>query len=256
MIKKNLNSKVIGNKIFVFKTIDSTNEEAKRQIINGIVENGSIIIAEHQSNGKGRNRRNWIDNGEKEILMSIILKEERPINNSIITLLVGLIICKYLRNVTSKNFMLKWPNDIIINNKKVCGILIESIIYNPKNNFIIIGIGLNVNQQEFLSNTLKKATSIYLETNIIYDRNKIIRDLANLLDKELNNFYFEREINFIDEYQSLCATIGKQISINRNNNIINGTAICINKDGELIATTNDQNIININFGDVSVQGIY
>jgi len=147
-IMSDLKTDFIGREIYYYKTIDSTNIYAKK-IANDSSE-GTVVISEEQSMGKGRLGKLWSSPKDCGIYMSIILKPNINVYEApILTMIAGLSISNALRNITDLDISIKWPNDIIINNKKVCGILTEMSAEIERINYIVLGMGINVNSQDF-----------------------------------------------------------------------------------------------------------
>ncbi len=253
-IENNIYTKYIGRKIYIFKNIDSTNLEAKRHINNHPID-GSVFISESQTAGKGRNNNLWFNYPNQQILMSIILEKKHSQSNHFLTLVVGLSICKYLRHLTNKSFYIKWPNDIIINNKKICGILTEAVTINNSTHFIV-GIGMNIFQHKFNHEISKKATSLVLETSDHYNINNIICDMLFYIEEQIEKFFHDNPNDFISHYKQLCINIGRHVKVNYKGKLIDGICVNINHKGELVVAVTLGQFLEINSGDVIVQDIY
>ena len=228
---------VIGNKIIKLDVIDSTNNYSKKNI-NDLKE-GTIVIANHQTMGRGRISREWEDEKNKNILLSIILKPKIMIDDiGTINLLIAASIYETLKEYHD-NIKIKWPNDLFLNSKKFCGILIETKIRKNNLDYMIIGIGINLNSEKFSKDLKNKATSLKLETGYEIDKNIVLEKLL----KKLNEFYLDflkgkREIIY-----KICREhsyiLGKKVKV-----IINGIekkvkVIDVNSTGELIVEYND-----------------
>ena len=171
-ISHKLETKIMGNNIVHFETIDSTNDYAKK--VASQEPEGTVIISEEQTKGKGRIGRQWHSKSKEGIWMSIILKPNMiPQKAPFITLIAGASIAKVLNDL-GVQANIKWPNDIIINNKKVAGILTELSAEIDRINYIILGIGINVKTMEFSQEISEIATSLYKEGHKI-SRVDIIR---------------------------------------------------------------------------------
>lgn len=256
-IEKELNTFVLGKNIYFFEEINSTNDYAKKLINSNIeIEEGTLIVADCQTSGKGRLDRKWESNKGDGIFLSLILKPDIELFSIMqVTLLAGICVCKAINSITGLNAKIKWPNDIIINNKKVCGILTEVNAQIDKVSYIILGIGINVNNQKFDVALGDKATSIFLETNKNIERQKII---ANLL-KEFENNYFkyikEKDFSiFLDEYKSLCININQVCKLIYHKKEIIGKVIDISPLGEIIFETENE-VLKIVSGEVSLRSI-
>ena len=251
-----LNTKTLGNKIIFLPKTDSTNEEVKRLSTKGY-EEGVTVVAEQQTKGKGRLGRIWNSPSDTGLWFSFLLKPDlSPLHIAGITLACGMGVCIAIRKYTSLDAFIKWPNDIIINNKKVCGILTEMSAEADKINFAVVGIGINVNTTSFPSEIQHKATSLYLEKGVFIDRKELFRQVLTEVEKYLNDYAENYGIYVIDEYKKYCATLGRNVCVIRGKQTIQGKAIDIAETGDLVIFTSNNQKININSGEVTVQGIY
>ncbi len=169
-------------KKYIFETLPSTNKYLKDNYND--YDEFSVIIASNQTSGKGRMDRKWISSKDN-IAMSILLKPRNIKNISNLSLVVGASVFNTLKEYV--NAMIKWPNDIIVNNKKICGILLESIS-STQIDVLVLGIGLNVNQKEFDNSIKDKATSLRNEINTELDIDEIIDNLIINFDILYNDF--------------------------------------------------------------------
>ena len=254
-IKSNLKTKILGQNILHFSTVTSTNDVAK-QYGNSGGANGTVVIADNQTNGKGRLGRQWHTQQNSGIIMSVLLCPDINICDlSTVTMLTGMAVCSVVNKICPDRTFIKWPNDIIIDKKKLCGILVEYSFCADKGN-LIIGIGVNVDNSEFSDDIKHKATSIYLETKQHLNKNKIIADILNELEVILleNNFKFNDRL--LCEYKKFCANICSEVQFVRDNKIISGIATDVDVSGGLVVRTeNNQNYI-ISSGEVTVKNIY
>ena len=243
-------SSVIARNIIYFENIDSTNSVAKTKPY----ENGTLIIADTQSNGKGRMGREWISEKNSGIYMTYVLIPEIPAERiNILTLVAGLSVCEALNKMYPVSFKIKWPNDIVAEGKKVCGILTEGVISQTESK-AIVGIGINVNNRCFPDDLKQKATSLYLLTEQISEREKIIHKISDIFEKNYLDFLSGKP--FMEKYEKLCVNINQEIAAIKDNTEIRATAIGLTDAGELIIKKEDGTTLNINSGEVSVRGIY
>lgn len=179
-------------KIKQFDTVTSTNTILKELLLNNNASEGTVIVANTQTNGRGKGDKKWFSAKGKGIYFSILLKPDLPLNKlDDITLWIGKIICDFFKNLYNIDIYIKKPNDIMCNNKKLCGILTEGILKGERLLGIIIGIGINVNHStnDFPDLLKDIATSLYILTN------KKINNLNILLKQFLN--YFESKYNLL-----------------------------------------------------------
>ena len=252
-IEKEIDTFVLGKKVYFFDEITSTNEYAKK-LANDNANEGTIVISDSQTNGKGRLDKNWVSNKGDGIFLSLILNPNIELFSvTQITLLAGICVCNTIKMCTNLDAKIKWPNDIIINNKKVCGILTEVSAQIDKVSHIILGIGINVNNESFDESIKNKATSIFLETGNKLERQKIIGYFL----KEFENKYFKYKqeknfLTFLDEYKNLCVNIGKEVKVIYCDKEITGVVLDISPLGEIILKTKKETL-KIVSGEVSLR---
>lgn len=252
-IAHQLDTKYIGNNIIHFNTIDSTNDYAKK-IANG-EKDGAIVISEEQTKGKGRLGRNWDSKANEGIWMSIILKPNMiPYKAPFITLIAGASIVRALNNLNVKA-TIKWPNDIILNNKKICGILTELSSEIERINYIVLGIGINVKTMEFSQEICNIATSLYKEGYII-SRVDLVRNILEEFEK-LYDDYIENDskVNTMNICREYSAIIGKEIYIINGEDKEMVTCLDINSNGNLLIKNSKDEIREIMSGEVSIRGV-
>lgn len=248
-----LNTKFIGRNILHFDTIESTNDYLKK--IGNEIEEGTVVISEEQTKGKGRLGRSWKSKSGEGIWMSIILKPSIvPYKTPFITLIAGAAIVKALDKLNVK-VQIKWPNDIVINNKKICGILTELSAEIERVNYVIVGIGMNVKNTDFDDELSEKATSLYKE-NYILNRVDIVREIFYEFEK-LYIDYIESGNN--EEIIRICrqysAVINKDIYIIKNDEKELVRCVDINENGNLIVKYSNGYIKEIISGEVSIRGV-
>lgn len=182
-IKENLNTNKLARNIIYIEQIDSTQDEAKRNI--EMLEDGTYIVTDKQTKGKGTHGRIWYDKGYENICGSFILKPECDISKiSNLTKVIAECILKTLSNLYGIETTIKEPNDIMLNSKKLAGILTESTTSNNIVKSIVIGIGINVNQEEFNSEIEQIATSLRKEFDKKFERELIISEFFNIFEEE------------------------------------------------------------------------
>ncbi len=245
-----LSTKVIGREIVLFDSIDSTNTYAKR-LLEADIKNGMVIIAEEQTGGRGRFNRVWESQKEKNLTFSIILKPEMDLNKiGLLPLLTASAVAKAIEAITNLEVECKWPNDILINGKKTCGILIESTSTH-KINRIIVGIGLNVNQELFPDEIRLIATSLKNEFGKTIDRVILLVEILKRFEDMYFRFMRNDYQEYLIEWEKRCKMFGKEISVSYFEKQIDGKALRIDSDGSLILETG-ANEIKLFSGDVSI----
>ena len=252
-ISYKLDTKYIGRNIIHFETIDSTNDYAKKVALQE--QDGTVIISEEQTKGKGRIGRQWVSKSREGIWMSIILKPNIiPQKAPFLTLIAGASIAKALNNLGVET-SIKWPNDIIINNKKVSGILTELSAEIDKINYIVLGMGINVKTIEFSQEISDIATSLYKEGHKV-SRVDIVRNILEEFERlylQYINHDLKNEI--LDICRKHSAIIGKDIYVIMNGEKDLVKCLDINKDGNLVIKNNENVIKEIMSGEVSIRGV-
>lgn len=249
LIKDGLDTEFIGQNVVYYDETDSTNNEAKR---NSDMPDGTLFISEIQTGGKGRLGRAWVSPKGIGIWMSLLLKPHiLPQDVAQITLVAGMATARSV----GCGAKIKWPNDVVIGSKKICGILTEMSAEIERVNYIVPGIGINVNTESFPDELKEKATSLYIESGRKFERYKIVHRFLNEFEILYKKFIKGGIAAITDDYRELCVTIGKEVSVIYPNRTINGRAIDINNNGELIVET-DNGIIEVDSGEVSVRGMY
>lgn len=256
-IKLALETEFIGKNLKFFKEIDSTNTFAKSFAEQNSNIDGLAIVSSHQTKGKGRLGRNWEMEKDKAIALSLILTPDiSPFEATNITLLIGISVCRAIKKFTNLPAKIKWPNDIIINEKKVAGILVEISAEIEMLKYAIVGIGVNVNNEIFSADLCKKASSLKLESGENFNRSlllaEILLEIEKIYQEYKKNFSFEP---FLDEYKSLCLNIGREVKLKYKNQMICGTVLDISPQGELILLNSDGEKISISSGEVSLRNI-
>lgn len=207
----------------------------------------TVLICDHQTEGKGRMGRTWFS-GIENIAMSILLKPNNNVNISNISLVVGASVFKTLNRYI--NCSIKWPNDILVNNKKICGILLEAIS-SYEIEALIAGIGININQIEFEEEIKNKATSLKIELNKDVSKEEIINSIINDFDYLYTDF-----LNSGNEYMDI---IKNNFYLKDKTGFINGIdevkILDIDEEGKLIVTKNNQTI-KLNSGEVTLEKFY
>ena len=242
-----LDTKIIGKNIVCLEEIDSTNNEAKR---NSDMPDGTVFIAELQTGGKGRLGRNWSSPKGVGAWFTILLKPDvSPENVSAITLVAGLAVCKAIGG------KIKYPNDIVIGTKKVCGILTELCAQINTVNHVVCGIGINVNNDSFDDEIKNRATSIFIETGKKLSRSSIIAQGLTEFEPLYQSFLNNGLSEILEEYKSYCVTLNSYVTVTYQGNSIQGICRDILPDGSIVIDTGNERLI-INSGEVSVRGVY
>ena len=255
-LKSLLHNKIIGKNLIVLDSVDSTNDYLKK-LGNEGCENGTVVIAREQTKGKGRLGRTWQSKKDDGIAFSVLLRPNvAPSEVSAITPLAGLAVCKAIREYTKLDCVIKWPNDIIVGRKKLVGILTEMSAEFDAVEYVITGIGINVDHTSFPEEIAFKATSLLLETGRHVDKNEFLACVVEHIENEFVKNNLELTPTALSEYTDLCATLGRSVTFQRGTRRISGMAVGVSEHGELKVMMSDGTISLVNSGEVTVQGIY
>lgn len=255
-LKSLLHNKIIGKNLIVLDSVNSTNDYLKK-LGNEGCENGTVVAAREQTRGKGRLGRTWQSKKDDGIAFSVLLRPNvAPSEVSAITPLAGLAVCKAIREYTKLDCVIKWPNDIIIGRKKLVGILTEMSAEFDAVEYVITGIGINVDHTSFPEEIAFKATSLLLETGRHIDKNEFLACVLEHLENEFVKNNLELTTTALSEYTDLCATVGRSVTFQRGTRRISGMAVGVSEHGELKVMMSDGTISLVNSGEVTVQGIY
>lgn len=257
VLKEQMRTRILGQNIHYVEEIDSTNVEVKRQAANG-ADHGLLVIAEQQTMGKGRRGRSWNSPKGTGIWMSLLLKpgQLRPENASMLTLVTALSVADAIREVTGLEAWIKWPNDIVVNGKKVCGILTEMSSEANRIHYIVIGIGINVNTKEFPEEISEIATSLLIEKGTAASRSLLAAKVMEQLEANYELFLQSGDLAYLlKPYNEKLINCNKQVKVVGSNEEITGTAKGINEKGELLVQIEDR-LLEVCSGEVSVRGLY
>ena len=249
--------KWVGCEILYFDSIDSTNTKAQELAEKGY-PSGTLVVADKQIAGKGRRGRNWESPSGCGIFMTLMLKPDiNPNNASMLTLVSALAVAKALADITGKDAKIKWPNDIVIDGRKVCGILTEMSAQFDYINNIVIGIGINVNNSSFPEEISATASSLrLLSGGKKYRRAEIIEKIMEYFEKYYSIFLETEDLSaLVNEYNAMLVNMKKQVKVLDPKEPFEGKAMGITKTGELIVDTWESRKL-VSSGEVSVRGIY
>lgn len=243
-------------RIYTMESVDSTNNEAKRRAQEG-APHGSVFVAEEQTGGKGRLGRVWKSPPKTGLWFTLLLRPNAtPEQVTNLTLFAGLAVSRAIHALTGLPAQIKWPNDVVIEGKKVCGILTEMAAEMESVEYVIPGIGVNVNTESFPEDIAWKATSLYLSTGKKWFRATVLQAILREMEELLQRQEEKGTGAVLAEYRENCVTIGKPVSTQRGNIRLSGIAEDITDTGELIVRQFNGSELIINSGEVSVQGIY
>jgi BirA family biotin operon repressor/biotin-[acetyl-CoA-carboxylase] ligase len=246
-----LETELLGRNFIYCDEIDSTNSE----LLNGkqlYKKTGTVLFAEKQLAGKGRKDRSWQSAKGMNLTFSVLFKKDTTtvININHLNLTASLAVASAIENLYQLRTELKWPNDVLINGKKIAGILTETSVKGNKIERAVIGIGVNLNQVTFQGNFNLPPTSLKLELGINIDREIMLAEILNIFEELL--LKLESQPNAIlNDWRAKCKMIGDKIAITENDKVKTGIFYDIDDEGYLLLRKNDS-LERIHFGDVSI----
>jgi BirA family biotin operon repressor/biotin-[acetyl-CoA-carboxylase] ligase len=248
-ISRNLKTDFIGKKVIAYPSLPSTNDIARREARNEARE-GTVVLAEEQTAGRGRLKRAWLS-PKGSIALSIIL-HPTPAQLPFLIMVASLAVAHCIERVSGLKTQIKWPNDVLVNGKKVCGILIESDVRGSAVDYAVIGIGINVNllPADF-PEIATTATSLSQELGRALSRREMIRCLL----VEVENLYraLSEGDSVFREWRDRLVTLGKEVEVSSGKTSYKGTAESVASDGSLFLRQPDGSLIKIVAGDVSLR---
>jgi BirA family biotin operon repressor/biotin-[acetyl-CoA-carboxylase] ligase len=250
-IREGLRTRILGRSVRCYSSLASTNEEAKLLGREG-EEEGLVVIADEQTAGRGRFGREWVSPRGEGIWMSILL---RPGSNlepvAALSLVAAHSVATALSQVSGVRTAIKWPNDVKIGEKKVCGILAELDKDSAGMGFLVMGIGLNVNQLRFGGDLKSYATSVRIETGKAFSRPQLVRRILENLEKSYLEIMKEGFSHVLKDVRRLCTMVGEQVRVRLGSEEVEGYVQDIDDAGRLVVRTEDGRIREILAGEAS-----
>lgn len=256
-IKSLMHTDWVAKEVLYFDTIDSTNTKAQELAEKGY-PSGTLVVADKQESGKGRRGRSWVSPSGTGIFMTLMIKPDiNPNNASMLTLVAALAVAKAITSVTVEEAMIKWPNDIVVNGKKVCGILTEMNAQFDYINHIVVGIGINVHNESFPEEISQMASSLMIEAGgKRFHRAQIIAETMSYFEQYYDTFLKTQDLSaLVREYDELLVNRNKSVRVLDPKEPFDGKAMGITPKGELIVDTWESRKL-VSSGEVSVRGIY
>ena len=254
-IADQIHTKWAGKTVHFARETDSTNLWIKRLAKEGAPE-GTLALAEFQSAGRGRLGRSWEVPEGTSVMMSILLRPKfEPQYAPTLTLVMGMAVAKAVKNL-GFDVSIKWPNDVVVSHKKICGILTEMGVRDGKIDYAVIGVGINVNIKEFPEEMADKATSLYLESGKEFDRSQIPGLVMEAFEEYYEKFAATCDLSGLkEEYESILANYNQPVRVLAKEPY-EGVARGITDGGELLVEKTDGTIATVSAGEVSVRGLY
>ena len=259
-LESRMDTKWVGRTLHFFDTIGSTNIEAKYEAEKG-APSGTLIVRACETAGRGRRGRHWDSPANTNIYLALMLKPAfMPDKASMLTIVMALAVAKGMKEVLGENAAdvgIKWPNDIVINGKKLCGILTEMNVERDYIQYVVIGVGINVFKQDYSSEIADTATDIETACGQRISRSILVASIMKAFEECYEKFLETLDLSGLkEEYTHLLVNKDRQVHVLDPKGEYTGVALGINDTGELLVKTSEDEIKEVYAGEVSVRGIY
>ena len=245
-----------GKTCLCFPALESTNDYAKELAKQECVH-GTLIVADTQTAGKGRRGRVWKSPKGTTISMSLCLEPKLPTEKvSGITLAAALSVAEAIFDLTGKRAQIKWPNDIVLNGRKICGILTE-LVFRKEIYAVIVGVGINVNTEQFPEEIQEVASSLKRECGREFSRETLIATILKYFERFFESYKKTQDLRLLrDDYEAMLANKGKEVLVLDPQGSYTGIAKGITDSGNLVVMCEDGSEKEVYSGEVSVRGLY
>ena len=246
-------TKVVGRDIQVFEQTTSTNDVAEKLARDGVKE-GAVVFAESQTKGRGRLGRKWMSPTRKGLWFSVLLRPNlHPQETTQLTVISATALRRAIKTVAGLSAEIKWPNDLLLDGKKAAGILTEMSAEMDRVRHVILGIGVDVNQEEFPPELRKIATSLKIESGKEISRAELAVEILRELDFDYARICAGKFPEVADEWESACATIGRNVTVHVGDRQFRGHAESLDDDGALLIRTEHGHLERVIGGDVMLE---
>ena len=251
------NAGEMGHTIIHKQCTDSTNEDAKRGGDSG-AEHGTVYTADRQNAGKGRRGRSWLSESVDNLYFTLLLRPDlAPEKVTMLTLVMAYAVSEAIDKTTGLATGIKWPNDIVVNSKKVCGILSEMKLNKNRPAYCVIGVGINMGQVDFPQELLDKATSLYAEADRVPDKQMLLREILNTFETAYTSFLEAEALTpILEPYNARLVNRNRNVRVLEPGGEYEGISLGVTATGELLVEKTDKSVQKIYAGEVSVRGLY
>lgn len=256
-IQSQLSTRWAASRVLYFAETDSTNACARKLGEEG-APHGTLVVSDRQTAGRGRRGRAWESPAGANIYMSLLLRPEMtPAQAPMLTLVMARSVAEAIREMYGADALIKWPNDIVLKGKKVCGILTEMSAEMAWISYVVIGVGVNVNTGEFPGELARTATSLCLESGRQESRSRLIAEILKRFERDYERFSQGGNLSFMqDDYNRLLVNRDRDVRVLEPGREYEGRALGISETGELLVLREDGRREEVRSGEVSVRGIY
>ena len=251
-ISKSLTTRWLGRTVHFYPEVDSTNVTAM-DLAQQDAPEGTVVLAEQQLRGRGRGERAWHSPPGVGIYCSIILRPElSPAKTMLLTLMTAVAIARAVALETNLSPLIKWPNDILINDKKVVGILLESKVGGAEVEHAIIGFGINVNHTaaDLPQELLLDASSLFIELGEPLDRSKLLTKILAEVEYLYEGLQKGDAAIILEEWRHFSATLGRHVRISQRGELTEGVAVDVTEEGALLVRVEQDSLITVHAADI------
>ena len=256
-IEKDMHTQWAGRNMIYLENTDSTNVQVKYLAEKGAAR-GTVVVAESQSAGRGRRGRKWESPAGSNLYFSLLLRENIvPEKASMLTLVMGLAVREAIAQVCGIEPKIKWPNDIVIDGRKIAGILTEMFFEEDKSAYVIIGTGINIKAQNFAPQLEDKAAFLENTCKEPVSRETLLAKILECFEEKMSLFIKTMDLSLVrDNYNAALVNCGREVRVLDPAGEYTGIAQGINEEGELLVLRPDETLDRVYAGEVSVRGVY
>ena len=256
-LESRMDTRWAGHPVIYYDKLASTNLQAKLDAENGAQE-GTLIVADMQTAGRGRKGKSWSSPAGTNVYFTLILKPDYDVDlASMVTLVMGMAVAEGIRRTCGADARIKWPNDIVIGGRKVCGMLAEMSVEREFIHYVVVGVGINVGEQKFPAEIAETATSLWQECGEKVSRGGLIVNVMKAFEEYYRMFRNSRSLSgLLEGYNSLLVNRGREVRVLDPKGEFQGISRGINEKGELLVEREDGSVTAVYAGEVSVRGMY
>lgn len=256
-LSSRMHTRWAGRSVIFYDTLPSTNLQAKLDAERGAQE-GTLIVADSQTAGRGRRGRSWSSPPGANVYFTLILKPDfGPGKAACVALVMGLAVAEGIRNACGVETGIKWPNDIVVQGKKVCGILAEMSVEHDFIHYIVVGVGINVKEQEFAPEIGDRAVSLWQECGRNVPRAQLVAEVMEAFEGYYEDFLREGfPGRLMEQYNRLLVNRDREVLVLDPQGEFRGISRGVNGEGLLLVEREDGSVVEVYAGEVSVRGIY
>lgn len=251
-VKRHLSTRFVGQAFHYFPSVTSTMDVARALAVGGAPE-GSVVLAEEQRQGRGRLGRAWLSPPGGNLTLSIILRPTlRELSR--LTMVASLAVVQAIRQVATQEAAIKWPNDVLISGRKICGLLVDSQLQGEAVEWAVVGIGLNVNMEPaFFPEIADSATSLYRELGRPVERLPVLIALLASMEDYYVALRLGKPIQ--REWARRLETVGKSVVAREGNRVVEGVAEAVDDEGHLLVRRSDGTLVHLVAGEATLRRV-